>query len=743
MVQFKDCILQAGNAEGANWWPLALLIVQLTILGHFIALFYYGIALLQIEWWDESQTWVQERGYYNGHWLDAYLDACYWSFQTMISNFLYQPTTRTDTLYSVVVIMCMTGIFSYVLNTIGMILEKIDRKNKKFTEDKQASNIFMKKKRIPPALRERVVLYIEHVHKQQKENNNGEEQRVLENLSEQLRNEIKLHINQKNIEKFTHIYRNFSQQVLQESKLHITEQLYSSGDIIFNQGDQDVKEKANIQIYVILKGKIELFNIDSENKQYILGEKQQNEVFGEYEFFTGQKRQCSAKCLESSTILSISRVKFLEILQKKPQDKELYCSIKDQLLMQDHPNLEIFKCILCGQVGHNFDVCPTVHLLVNKLSVINLSKHYHRQIKRLEYERFLYKAHHAYLDRQDIEQAVNDIFTMGDMTNELALEYQQDLMNNFQDNQRRASYLASTGFQQTQSQKQFQDDDILKNPYEFNMKNSISKRRSSILNRIMQPIQNPMASGNIIYEEDKNTLNQQSEAEYLSFLQNSRMIKDLNTPSVKSQRRLSKFNNINKQKNPLSGVFESGNQKNKQSDGGQHYSLSIEDDIPMGLSKQHNANQNQSQQQFDFMNQSVFKQRQNEKDYKRNGHTILKRESSKVGAGFFMNSQFMKEIINESNNTKNDKHPISGLSNNDVNSNANHNNTETHNKTHILNKKSNKKNIESSKKQQEDTFKYSRDKEENEQQIIDYQDSIDNQNTNRNLNYEQKTSQKS
>lgn len=30
----------------------------------------------------------------------------------------------------------MTGIFSYVLNTIGMILEKIDRKNKKFTEDK-------------------------------------------------------------------------------------------------------------------------------------------------------------------------------------------------------------------------------------------------------------------------------------------------------------------------------------------------------------------------------------------------------------------------------------------------------------------------------------------------------------------------------------------------------------------------------------------------------------------------------
>lgn len=47
----------------------------------------------------------------------------------------------------------------------------------------------------------------------------------------------------------------------------------------------------------------------------------------------------------------------------------------------------------------------------------------------------------------------------------------------------------------------------------------------------------------------------------------------------------------------------------------------------------------------------------------------------------------MKEIINESNNTKNEKHPIRGLSTNDVNNMTNHNNTETLNKTNI-NKKS-------------------------------------------------------
>lgn len=41
--------------------------------------------------------------------------------------------------------MAMTGIFGYVLNTIGMILEDLERKSKIYKQERGMTNRFMKK----------------------------------------------------------------------------------------------------------------------------------------------------------------------------------------------------------------------------------------------------------------------------------------------------------------------------------------------------------------------------------------------------------------------------------------------------------------------------------------------------------------------------------------------------------------------------------------------------------------------
>lgn len=55
--------------------------------------------------------------------------------------------------------MAMTGIFGYVLNTIGMILEDLERKSKIYKQERGMTNRFMKKRQLPQPMRERITLY--------------------------------------------------------------------------------------------------------------------------------------------------------------------------------------------------------------------------------------------------------------------------------------------------------------------------------------------------------------------------------------------------------------------------------------------------------------------------------------------------------------------------------------------------------------------------------------------------------
>lgn len=42
--------------------------------------------------------------------------------------------------------MGLTGIFAYILNTIGMILEKLEKNSKKFKSERESTNRFLKKR---------------------------------------------------------------------------------------------------------------------------------------------------------------------------------------------------------------------------------------------------------------------------------------------------------------------------------------------------------------------------------------------------------------------------------------------------------------------------------------------------------------------------------------------------------------------------------------------------------------------
>lgn len=81
----------------------------------------------------------------DGKWFHKYLNAIYWGYSTMVSNVVFVPRTRIEIAFSLISLMLMTGIFGYVLNTIGMILTDIEKKRKKHKLEREMMNRFMKK----------------------------------------------------------------------------------------------------------------------------------------------------------------------------------------------------------------------------------------------------------------------------------------------------------------------------------------------------------------------------------------------------------------------------------------------------------------------------------------------------------------------------------------------------------------------------------------------------------------------
>lgn len=50
----------------------------------------------------------------------------------MCTIFIYMPETNTELLYGILSIFIMTAVFGFVLNTIGVILSEINKKDTEF-----------------------------------------------------------------------------------------------------------------------------------------------------------------------------------------------------------------------------------------------------------------------------------------------------------------------------------------------------------------------------------------------------------------------------------------------------------------------------------------------------------------------------------------------------------------------------------------------------------------------------------
>jgi len=71
----------------------------------------------------------------------------------MVTIVWYLPSSTAEIVFTIVSIFFSCMVFGYSINTIGMILQKIELKNKKYKDETYLVNRFLKRNKIPENLK--------------------------------------------------------------------------------------------------------------------------------------------------------------------------------------------------------------------------------------------------------------------------------------------------------------------------------------------------------------------------------------------------------------------------------------------------------------------------------------------------------------------------------------------------------------------------------------------------------------
>ena len=338
-----------------NILSLVKLIFRIILLSHIFACLWFYIATLS-----PNSSWISHNNLQSEPWWTRYLNSYYYVAVTMntVGYGDITPQNSYEKVFAIIFIYIACGIFAYSLNSIGVIVSEIARRENEFQKDLNIINEFMKQKKINFDLRMRVRKYLEYIWYEEKIEKIEEQTQIFDKLSDSLREELLLEANGAILRDLKMFSFNFSEDLLRNTVPLLKEVRFTPEDLIFMKGKCDQKA-----LYIIRKGKVEIFLETNKMNSPItvLKTLHEGQIFGEFSFFSNQERSACARSMDFTTAYMIKNEEFLSLLRKYPKDYQKFCEIRDNInLYGDFKDLYT-RCYSCNEVTHLISDCPNIN----------------------------------------------------------------------------------------------------------------------------------------------------------------------------------------------------------------------------------------------------------------------------------------------------------------------------------------------------------------------------------------------
>ncbi len=245
---------------------------------------------------------------------DQYIRALYWCITTIATigygDYVPNHNSNIQLIYTIVVQIIGVGLFGYIIGNVATLIVNIDAARADFHTKLEEIRNYMRIKRIPPPIQERVKNYYNYLWETQQGITNVD---FMMTLPHTLRLEISLYLNKGILEKVS-LFKGADEVFIHEVIGRLEPMVFLPGDFIIRQGE------FGDCMYFLSKGSVEV--IVNQKQVAVLAE---GSPFGETALIKNEKRNASIRAISYCDVYRLSQHSFEQLRGKYPEfDKRVY-----------------------------------------------------------------------------------------------------------------------------------------------------------------------------------------------------------------------------------------------------------------------------------------------------------------------------------------------------------------------------------------------------------------------------------
>ncbi|KAM3146298.1 hypothetical protein pb186bvf_001643 [Paramecium bursaria] len=339
------------------------LLFRLLFALHVYSCLFYFVSSQQLD-----GSWIENRNLLEKSTNLQYLESFYFTIVTMLTigygdNLPYNSAEK--------IVTCLFIIFSslwysYSINFIGSIINDITQNKGERDKKIRIINKYFEKHDVPETLQYQIKEYLNYRWIEDEEVDINMEQQLINQLSEDLKEELNTQIFIKFTKEAKFFFNSFSEKILQSLQNKIKRRLLQPFELFTIEFD-GINNLCFIE-YGEVTQKGQFGKLQS---QFLFNQKK-GKFIQIQDFITDNRDVVTFQATSYVSLLTLSKFDFLQAIRDSPVDYQYYCEIRDSILFdQDHDKLlnEVY-CNACQSNNHKLKECIFTHYIPDREVII-------------------------------------------------------------------------------------------------------------------------------------------------------------------------------------------------------------------------------------------------------------------------------------------------------------------------------------------------------------------------------------